>query len=99
MKKNLLFPVLTLVFSLSLFLAQPVFSQTTDEIKSLQKEIQSLKEGQQAIQRDLQDIKRLLASRPAEPTEFKEAIINIQGAQSKGDKNAKVALLEFSDYQ
>jgi hypothetical protein len=31
--------------------------------------------------------------------ELKEAVINIQGATSKGDKNAKLALIEFSDYQ
>ncbi len=98
MKKKVIFPILALVFSLSL--AHPVFSQTTDEIKSLQEEIKGLKEGQQAIQKDLQEIKKLLAARPAaQPAEFKEAIINIQGAPSRGDKNAKLALLEFSDYQ
>jgi protein-disulfide isomerase len=31
--------------------------------------------------------------------DFKEAIINIKGAPIKGDKNAKLVLIEFSDYQ
>jgi type III secretory pathway component EscR len=92
--------VFALLLTLTVFLAQPVFSQTTEELKTLKEEIKSLKEGQSAIQKDLQEIKKLLASRPAaKSAEFKEAIINIEGAPSKGEKTAKLALMEFSDYQ
>ena len=81
------------------FHVQPGFAQTSDEMKALQGEIKTLKEGQGAIQKDLQEIKKLLQARPAgQPAEFKEAIINIEGAPAKGDKNAKLVLMEFSDY-
>lgn len=93
---------LAVMFTFALFFAQPVFSQTTDELKAIREEINSLKEGQTAIQKDLQEIKKLLQARPAaqpQAAEFKEAIINVEGAPSKGDKNAKLVLMEFSDYQ
>ncbi len=82
--------------------AQPVFSQSTEELKSLQQDVKGLKEGQAAIQKDLQEIKKLLQAKPAaqpQPAEFKEAIIAVNGAPSRGEKSAKLALIEFSDYQ
>jgi type II secretory pathway component PulM len=93
---------LAVMFTFAIFFAQPVFSQTTDELKTIREEISSLKEGQTAIQKDLQEIKKLLQARPAaqpQVAEFKEAIINVEGALSKGDKKAKLVLMEFSDYQ
>ncbi len=81
-----------------IFQVQPALSQSTEEIETMKKDIQTLKEGQTAIQKDLQEIKKLLQARQA-PAEFKEAIINIQGAPTKGDKTAKLVLMEFSDYQ
>ena len=76
-------------------------SQSNDDLK---KEIQSLKEGQQAIQKDLQEIKRLLAARPAgaaaaAPEQALNAIISVDGVPFKGDKNARLTLVEFSEFQ
>jgi protein-disulfide isomerase len=74
-------------------------SQSNDDLK---KDVQALKEGQQAIQKDLQEIKRLLAARPtaAAPTEQAlNAIISVDGVPFKGDKNAKLTLVEFSEFQ
>ena len=93
-----------LVLGLTLLLGvQPVFSQTTEEYKALRKEIGSLKEGQNAIRKDMQDLKKLIQSRPAAAAapggDFKEAIINIKGAPVLGDKNAKLVFVEFTDYQ
>ncbi len=102
MKKNVAFLILILMTSLIFFRAQTVFSQTPDEIKSLKDEIKALKEGQTAIQKDLQEIKNLLRTRQAEPQappQFKEAVVSIDGAHVKGDKGAKLVLIEFSDYQ
>ena len=91
---------LAVLFTFAVFFAQPVSSQTTDELKTIREELSSIKEGQTAIQKDLQEIKKLLTSRPAaQPAEFKEAILNVEGAPSKGDKKAKLVLMEFSDYQ
>jgi len=78
-------------------LCQPAFGQDPDELK---KEIEALKKGQQAIQKDLADIKRLLQSRgsgrQAPPG---EAILNLKGQPYMGMLGAPVVLVEFSDYQ
>src|SRR4030095_13649300 len=78
-------------------------AQSPDETAGIKKDIQSLKEGQQAIQKDLQEIKRLLAARPAAgapaPEQALNAVISVDGEPTKGDKNAKLTLVEFSEYQ
>ena len=75
------------------------FAQPSDDLKSLQKDIEALKESQKAIQSDLREIKNLLTprARPAAPPQ--EAVVNVDGAVIKGDKNAKVTLVDFTDYQ
>ncbi len=91
-----------LVFGLTLFLnVQPVVAQTNLEYQLLQKDMESLKQGQAGLKKDIEELKKLIqASRQAPAAgEFKEAIIDIKGAPIKGDKNAKLVLMEFSDYQ
>jgi protein-disulfide isomerase len=86
---------LTLVFSV-----QPAFSQTAQEFKALKKDIDALKAGQAGLKKDIQDLKQLLDPKPAAPRrEIKDAVIDIKGAPIKGDKNAKLVFIEFSDYQ
>ena len=80
------------------FCAQPGFAQSSEELKALKQEIEALKQGQKAIQKDLTEIKTLLRGRRAMPP-FKEALISIEGEPFKGDKDAKLALIEFSEYQ
>ena len=77
---------------------QSAFPLSSDEINALEKGLGVLKEGQKAIQKDIQEIKKILEAKQA-PAEFEEVIINIQGAPSKGDGKADLALIEFSDYQ
>ena len=83
-----------------LLTAGACFSQSNDDLK---KDIQALKEGQQAIQKDLQEIKKLIAARPAAQQAPQEqamnAIISVDGEPFKGDKNAKLTLVEFSEFQ
>jgi regulator of replication initiation timing len=83
---------------LLLFSAQICIAQTSSEIDGMKKDINSLKEGQQAIQKELAEIKTILRQKPAQ-AEFKETVINVENDPSKGDKKAKLALIEFSDYQ
>ena len=93
-------PLGCLVFGLTLFLSvQPAFAQTNLECQVLKKEIESLKQGQAGLKKEIQELKKQIQSRPAAPGEFKEAMIDIKGAPIRGDKNAKLVLLEFSDYQ
>ena len=101
-------------FSLTLALGQSTVS--ADDGRALRKEIEALKAGQEAIYRELQEIKSLLrpstpgAAQPSAPaagrpaaaattTETVDFVVNVAGASFKGDKNAKVTVVEFTDYQ
>ena len=75
------------------------FAQPADELKALRKDIETLKQGQTAIQKDLQDIKGLLQPRPAAAAPPQEAVVSVDGAPSKGSKSAKLTLVEFTGYQ
>jgi protein-disulfide isomerase len=69
--------------------------QSTDDLK---KDIEALKEGQKAIQKDVQEIKALLQrAQPAPPPQN----VNLELGKSpfKGERTAKLTLVEFSDYQ
>jgi protein-disulfide isomerase len=83
---------------LSCFSPTVGLSQTEQEINQLRDEITKLHEKQDLFQKELQAIKaRLLPSAVAvEPV---ERVIDIVGSPSKGDKNAELILVEFSDYQ
>ena len=91
--------ILTILIMLFCICIQPVFAKSTsDDINALKKEIETLKEGQKAMQKDIQEIKNSLRAKQA-PPEFKEAVIELGDNPFKGDKNAKVTLVEFSDFQ
>ena len=70
-----------------------------DELKALRKDVEQLKEGQKAIQRDLTVIRSLLLARQAAPLPPQEVVLSVEGAPFLGEKNAKLTLVEFSDYQ
>jgi hypothetical protein len=93
---------LAVIVILTLFFTHRGFGQTDEELKSLREEIKALKEGQTAIQKDLQEIKNLLRTRQAQPQAppaFKEAVVSIDAGQVKGDKDAKLVMIDFSEYQ
>lgn len=101
--KKLAFLVVLVAFFL--FEPQSGFSQFSEEIKAIKKEIKAmeeeingLKESLKGIQKELQDIKTLLRAKPAQP-EFKEAILRIDGNPFKGDRDAPLIVVEFSEYQ
>lgn len=97
MKKYLVLLILTISFLLH---SQHGFAQTGKDIDAIKEDIKGLKEGQKAMQKEIQEIKGLLKAKQAPPPpEFKEAIINIEGDPFKGDSKAKLAIVEFSDYQ
>jgi protein-disulfide isomerase len=91
-----------LAFLALLLLTQPGLSQSTEDVKTLKEDVKALKEGQTAIQKDLQEIKKLLAARPAAAPAVDrtmDALVTTQGKPFKGDKNAKLTIIEFSEYQ
>jgi len=85
----------------ALLLAGTVSAQTT-QTDDLKKAIDSLNETQKAILKELQDIKKLLAQqgqvRPTADT-LPTAPLDISKDPFKGAPKAKVALIEFSDFQ
>jgi uncharacterized protein YdaU (DUF1376 family) len=87
---------------LTLFFTHQGFGQTGEEMKAIREEIKALKEGQAVIQKDLQEIKNLLRTRQAQPQvppPFKEAVVSIDAGNVRGAQNAKLVLVEFSEYQ
>jgi len=84
--------VLACFLSAPLALAQ---QQSTDELK---KDIEALKEGQKAIQKDIQEIKALLQrGQPAPPPQ--NVVLELGKNPFKGERTAKLTLVEISDYQ
>ncbi len=88
----------SLGFALACFLAAPLAlaqQQSTDDLK---KDIETLKEGQKAIQKDMQEIKALLQKgQPAPPPQ--NVVLELGKSPFKGERTAKLTLVEFSDYQ
>jgi small-conductance mechanosensitive channel len=98
MEKGYMNIILALVLILLLF-TQPGMAQTDEQLKSLRKELEELKQSQKAIQKDLQEIKNRLQSMGVLPEEPKDLFFNIAGKPFTGDGNAKLTLIEFSEYQ
>ena len=69
--------------------------KSTDD---LMKEIESLKTMIQGIQKDLQDVKAMLARQAPPPTGV-GTVLDLGGAPAQGEKTAKLTLVEISDYQ
>ncbi len=93
----------TLLFGpLALFIAtaHPGFAQSQDELTALSKELQAVRAGQESMRRELQEIKSLLQGlrRPTQARP-REVVLNIGDAPFRGDADATVTLVEFSDYQ
>ena len=86
---------------LGLWLQAPdVLAQTSQELQELKETLQELKTGQQAIQKDLQELKAVLiraARQAAQPPQ--EVVLRVDKEPFKGEINARVTLIDFSDYQ
>lgn len=80
--------------------AAPAQSPSSDdELKALRKDVEQLKEGQKVIQRELAVIRSLLLARQSPPSPPQDIVLSVDGAPFLGEKNAKLTLVEFSDYQ
>jgi len=102
-KRLLPFALVLVAIAVAVASSRPALSQSSADVQSLKKDMEALKEGQQAIQKDIQEIKKLLAARPAAAPaaadQAMNALVSTDGEPFKGDKNAKLTLIEFSEFQ
>jgi protein-disulfide isomerase len=79
----------------------PVLAQESKD--DLKKEIEGLKQGQTEILKQLEEIKKMMATRqaPAAPSgpNVKDIVFNLGANPTKGPATAKLTLVEFTDYQ
>jgi type II secretory pathway component PulM len=88
-------------------LPHPATAQPTEELlRSLRKDIETLKEGQAAMQRELQEIKNLIRTREAPaagqappPEQPQNMVLSLDAIPFKGDGKARLVLVDFTDYQ
>lgn len=73
------------------------FAQPQEQ--SLREEIEALKAGQQAIQKELADIKTLLQPRRPQAANVRDVVFDLGDNPTRGASTAKLTLVEFSDYQ
>jgi protein-disulfide isomerase len=93
------------VAAASLLLSVPsVPAQSSEELKALRRDVEAIKQGQEQLQKDIQEIKALLrapraAAPPAAQIPLQNVVLTLDGDPAKGDRNARVVLIEFTDYQ
>lgn len=97
------------MFSLiALASVQPGWAQSTDDFEALKEEIETLKEGQAQMQKDLAAIRKILedaierraqARAQAQPKPFEPTELTIGASAVLGEATAPVTLIEYSDYQ
>ena len=82
----------------SFLLSAPLLAQTQPPADDWKKDIESLKESVKAIQKDVQDIKAILQrGQPTPPQQ--NVVLDLGKSPFKGERTAKLTLVEFSDYQ
>jgi protein-disulfide isomerase len=72
------------------------------DIQALQKEVEALRQTQLAIQKDVQEIKAILTKLLTPPQAQAPAVdtkLPLADATTRGNSAAKVAIVEFSDFQ
>ena len=95
---------------LALFVASPAPAQEAEdvgleqEVQSLRTEVDGLKRRQGLILRQLQEIRTALqgrqqAARPSPISDLKGAVLAVGDDPFKGAADAKVVMIEFSDYE
>ena len=74
-------------------------AQSDEELKALRKEIDALRRDQAQIRRELHEIKALLRGRAQAAPDVSNVVLSVSGAPFKGAQDAKVIVVEFSDYE
>ena len=82
-------------------LAQQRRTTQAVELRELRDEVRRLREEQEGMRKDLQEIRRLLeqarAGQPAQPA--RPEFVSVDDDPSQGSADARVVIIDFSDYQ
>jgi hypothetical protein len=95
---------LVILFCWPLIYCNPCSSEqpqvSNEESKRIENKTEKLKQGQMPIPKD-SEVKKSppLTQGTSLQTEYKEATISIKGNPVKGNRDAKLVLIEFLDYQ
>lgn len=85
---------------LSLFSPGAGIAQSSEEYGALRKELDEIRRGQAAMHKELEAIRSLLQPRqPPAPVQPANLLFAIDSHPAKGDRRARLVLLEFTDYQ
>ena len=88
-----------------IILAAPIglAQRPNKELQALRRDVKKLTAGQRAMQKELQEIKKLLqaeqAAGPAGPAGPQNIFFNMEGLPFKGAADSKLVMVELSDYQ
>ena len=76
-------------------------NKSDEDIAALKKQVQALEEGQQQILQELRELKKLLEARPMPPVAGSSplATLNVRGEPFKGEPGARIAIVEYSDFE
>jgi protein-disulfide isomerase len=94
--------VLFAVLGVGAVLAVGVFEfgrENQREVSSLRKEIETLNSGQVAMRNDMNEMRDLLRRAPTQPAAPRDIMLTVGDAPFKGNANAKLTLVEFTDYE
>jgi protein-disulfide isomerase len=81
-------------------MAAPPSPAQSSDITKLQADVTTLRKDLDTVQRELQEIKSLLRERAGAPSnEFRSMVLGLGDGPVKGASDARVTLVEFTDYQ
>ena len=87
------------VLLLSLGMLLSTGSLADEEMDGLRSDIEGLKQGQAEIRKQLAEIIKLVTPKKRETVSDINVLLDVNDAPAKGDAEAKVTLVEFTDYQ
>jgi protein-disulfide isomerase len=74
-------------------------SETLGELKGIRKSIDALRDEQKTLRKGLEEIKSILLGRQLGQDPPQSLVLSLDDDPFKGEKTAKLTLVEFSDYQ
>ena len=76
-------------------------NKSDEDIAALKKQVQALEEGQQQILQELRELKKLLEAGTISPAVRSSpvATLNVRGEPFKGEPGARIAIVEYSDFE